>query len=114
MLLDCLQKMVVRAGGHESSRLKAVMEIDKFAWVATYVVTDSGQMIFKEWRTKKHGRMEAFGGAESPHANMINAMCHRAISIWFLIEFDLIKTVKTLIITTFITSVSFNWQIIFS
>jgi hypothetical protein len=72
-LLKELQRLI-RTGGDESSKLEAVMQHAEFRWAAVYVITDTGQIIFKMAKRKKEACMEAFGGATDKPSNFVFTM----------------------------------------
>lgn len=72
-VLKTLQ-MLVGTNGNVSSKLEEVMQYAKFGWAATYVITDTGQMVFKTSRSKKVARMEAFGGSMNKPTNIVFAL----------------------------------------
>ena len=82
-LLNALQQLLLKEE-YDSSKLRAVMQHAVFDRVVVYVITDSGQMITKVWRTRKTIYRHAFGqiawrtGRKSRHTPKMNIV--RAIA----------------------------------
>ena len=56
-------RSIVASGGDASNTLKDVMGYAEFAWAAMYVITDTGNMLFKVAKFKRKAVMTGFGGS---------------------------------------------------